>query len=375
MGDAGLLDLGDLNLKVRDTRKKGRIFVHIVEPSSTLATEELTGRSVIAQVDPVRRKAISRHHTATHLLQAALRQVLGPHVAQSGSYVSDELLRFDFTHGKAMTPEEIEKVEAIVNAQTWRAQAVTTYEDTPIEEARAMGATALFGEKYADKVRVVQIGDMPASEPSFSRELCGGIHVSNTGEIGLVKILHEGSVASGVRRITAVAGEAAYRWIKETESQVIEAAALLKANPSDLIPAINRTLETLKDERKKREKLASRGAGPAESFVCGPVTLAISRLNDADADDLKNAANRLADQGPDRVALIVSTNGPKLMFAIKANHGAITKGAHAGNLIREVAKAAGGGGGGHPDFATAGGKDPAKLDEAIEVAKQTLAKL
>lgn len=371
VGDTGQIKSSAVALKVKDTTKKLGVFSHLVEPTADVLPHQIVGMELELGVDAVRRGAITRHHTATHLLHAALRHHLGTHVTQAGSFVSDEVLRFDFTHGKALSDEEINAVEEMVNQMVWQAYPVTTYEDVPIDDARKMGAMALFGEKYADHVRVVQIGDMPPSEPSPSRELCGGIHVKNTGQIGLFKIVHEGSVASGVRRITAVAGEAAYRWVKSTEGQLHEAAGLLKANPQDLVPAIQRTLETLKEERKKREKLAAQGAAQTEEFQAGPFNLVVSRMADAEAEDLKNAANKLA-EGSMRVSLVVSTNGSKLLFAVKASPDAVSKGAHAGNLIREVAKATGGGGGGRPEFATAGGNDPAKVDDAVQTAIRLL---
>lgn len=364
VGDTGKIG----TLTVKDTTKKAGVFIHLVEPSVDLSANSLVGTEFDLDVNSIRRGAITRHHTATHLLHAALRSVLGTHVAQAGSFVSDDVLRFDFTHGKALSGDEINRVELMVNQMVWAAHPVTTYQDVPIDDARKMGAMALFGEKYADHVRVVQIGAMPPAEPSPSRELCGGIHVTNTGQIGLFKIVHEGSVASGVRRITAVAGEAAYRWVKETEAQFYEAAGLLKANPQDLVPAIQRTLDNLKEEKKKREKLAAQGAAQTEELQAGEFLLLVSKMQDAEAEDLKNAANKLADSGSMRVALVASIIGSKLLFAVKASPDAVAKGAHAGNLIREVAKAAGGGGGGRPEFATAGGTDPSKLDEAIQVA-------
>jgi alanyl-tRNA synthetase len=372
VGDTGILKSDSTTLRVKDTTKKLGVFSHLVEKTADVLPHQIVGMELELGVDAVRRGAITRHHTATHLLHAALRHHLGAHVTQAGSFVSDEVLRFDFTHGKALTDGEINAVEEMVNQMVWEAYPVTTYEDVPIDDARKMGAMALFGEKYADHVRVVQIGDMPPTEPSPSRELCGGIHVKNTGQIGLFKIVHEGSVASGVRRITAVAGEAAYQWVRATVGQLEEAAGLLKANPQDLVPAIQRTLETLKEERKKREKLAAQGAAQSEEQQVGQFNLVVSRMTDAEAEDMKNAANRLA-EGAMKVSLVVSTNGSKLLFAVKASSDAVAAGAHAGNLIREVAKATGGGGGGRPEFATAGGNDPAKVEEAIGRAKEILA--
>ncbi|AIE84930.1 alanine--tRNA ligase [Fimbriimonas ginsengisoli] len=372
-GDHGTLTLPDgTALPVDNTTKSGGTFWHHVS-AKEIEPEKLLGQTVRAQVLGARRDRIRRNHTATHLLQAALRQTLGTHVAQAGSYVGPDNLRFDFTHSKAMTPEEIERVERSVNEQALANTEVTTYVDLPIDEARAKGAMALFGEKYGDRVRMVEIGD-------FSRELCGGIHVRTTGEIGLFKIVSESSAASGVRRIEAITGEGAYEWVLEETKRLREAAALLKTSPRELVPAIERTVEAAKEERRRREKaeMASMGGGTAtaersDAIDVGPVVLWRRNFGDVDPKLAANAVDNAAAAKPNQVTLAAVVSNGKPQFICKCGTDAVTAGAHAGNLLREVAKIAGGGGGGRPDFATAGGRDAGKVDEALEAAAKILA--
>jgi len=388
VGDTGVIQGEGFRLRVEDVTKQDGVYVHVVAPlefedlaglqrseAAAILEERLFGQRVIAKVDAERRRDITRNHTATHLMHAALRSVLGSHVEQAGSLVSPEILRFDFSHGKAMTAEEIREVERLVNEQVLAAQPMVTYLEVPIDEARKMGAMALFGEKYADRVRVVQVGDMGPETPSFSRELCGGIHVRNTGEIGLFKVLHESSAAGGIRRITAITGWNTYRWVEEQVQILEHAAEMLKSPSRDLGSAIEKMMESLKDERRKREKLLAQGGGGSSASVktVGPVELAIEKIEDAEPKDAQLRADRLVDQMPNRVAIVGLRAEGKLTFVCKVGDGAKVAGAHAGNLVRELAKIAEGGGGGRPDFATAGGKNPAKLDEALAAAESVLA--
>ena len=368
VADTGVLIKDGESLRVLDVHKKHGVFVHLVEGSLD------PGTKVEARVDEARRKAVVRNHTATHLLHAALREALGKHVTQAGSLVAPEGLRFDFTHGHALSREELERVERTVNEKVLEAQPVHVYEDLAIQDAREMGAMALFGEKYGERVRVVQVGGMRPSEPSFSRELCGGIHVQNTGEIGLFKVTGESSAASGVRRIEAVTGLGAYEWVKSQRALLEEAAAMLKTTPGDLLKAIEKSQDALKEEKRKRERLAAQG-GDSKAVVemVGAVEFAVERLVGADPKDAQLVADRLVDGNPARVALVALSSDGKLTFVCKVGDGAKAKGAHAGKLVGEVAKVAGGGGGGRPDFATAGGKDPSKLEEAILKGKEVLA--
>ncbi|MCB0825873.1 MAG: alanine--tRNA ligase [Armatimonadetes bacterium] len=381
--DTGELSSDDLTLRVVDVTKQDGVFIHLVEGDAltSLAGKEgeeaqkatldlLFQHQFVAKVDAHRRLEITRNHTATHLLHAALRERLGEHVTQAGSFVGQDQLRFDFTHGAAMTSEELADVERRVNEEAIRALGMVTYEDVPLEEARAMGAMALFGEKYADRVRVVQVGEMSPDEPSFSRELCGGIHVHNTGEIGLIKIVHEASAASGVRRISAITGEGAYRWLCDQEKMLHSASALLKAQPRELVSAIEKNIEALKEEKRKREKMAQQGgAGDVSEVVIGPVVLKIESLEDADAAHTKLVADRLVDNAPNAVALVSNIADGKVTFACKVGADAMSAGAKAGDLVREVAKITGGGGGGRPEFATAGGRDASKVPDALKAAE------
>ena len=368
MGDTGTLD----GWTVRNTRKESGTVWHEVAADDAKGLDRAEaerrlksyfGKQVVAKVDADRRRRITRNHSATHLLHFALRSVLGKHVTQAGSLVAPDHLRFDFTHGKAMTPDEIAEVERIVNDKALAGDPVDIQTDVPIAEAKKMGAMALFGEKYGDAVRVVKMGE--------SIELCGGCHVRNTSEVGLFKIVSESSAASGVRRIEAITGEASVLWVREQTEKLKEAAALLKAQPADLVPAVHRTLEALKDEKRRVEKLRSQGSGGQEaaSVTLGSVELVRSALHDAEQQDAAAAADRLADGHPNRVVLVGLAAEGKASFIAKVGAQAQAAGVHAGNLVREVAKIAGGGGGGRADFATAGGKDPCKLDEALAAAE------
>ncbi|HWD40655.1 MAG TPA: alanine--tRNA ligase [Fimbriimonas sp.] len=365
IGDQGTLFGTGIELKVSDTTKSGGTFWHQVEwPGDP---NELIGVKVTAQVDESRRNRIRRNHTATHLLHAALRQTLGGHVAQAGSYVGPDGLRFDFTHGKGMSPEEVARVERMVNEQALANTPVVTYVDIPIAEARAKGAMALFGEKYGDKVRMVEVGD-------FSRELCGGVHVSSTGELGLFKIQSESSAASGIRRVEAITGEAAYEWVLDETSRLKEAAGLLKATPKELVSAVGKTLEQLREEKRKREKAevaALRGTGKAEGSESDTTEINglpvwVKNFGEVDPKIAASELDNAAAGKPLFLGLVAVTSDGKVNLFAKAGAEAIKKGAHAGNLVREVAKLVGGGGGGRPDFATAGGREPSKVAHAIE---------
>ena len=365
-GDTGEIRVNGTRLPVENTTKSAGTFWHEVIGQNV---EGLLGKPVEAIVDARRRARIKRNHTATHLLQAALRKVLGTHVEQKGSYVGPDNLRFDFTHGKGMTHDELAEVEQIVNDEILANIDVTTYVDLPIDEARAKGAMALFGEKYGDKVRMVEVGD-------FSKELCGGIHVRTTGEIGLFKIVSESSASAGVRRIEAITGEGAYEHVREETAAIKEAASLLKTSPSELVSAVERTIEQLKDERKKREKaeMAAMTGGSVTSDTkdVKGVTLWVKNFGDADQKIAAQAIDSEANGKPGQVTLgAVVTD--KITFICKVGEDAVAKGAHAGNLLRELAKIAGGGGGGRADFATAGGKDPSKIEEALAAAEGLLA--
>ncbi|RYG19824.1 hypothetical protein EON82_20965 [bacterium] len=337
-----------------------------------LSPEGLLGQTVTLEVDADRRRSIMRNHTATHLLQAALRETIGGHVAQAGSYVGPDRLRFDFAHGKGLTPQEIEQVERRVNERILHNEDVTTYEDLPIAEAKARGAMALFGEKYGATVRMVEVGD-------FSRELCGGIHVRTAGEIGLFRIVSESSAAGGVRRIEAVTGEAAYELARNESQRIREAAALLKASPGELVQAVERAMAQVREERQRREKAekaalsgASIPGGISPVKEVNGVNLWVRDFGDVDPKTAASAVDDAAAQAPNQVTLAAVVTGGKVQFIAKAGAEAVAKGAHAGNLLKEVSRIAGGGGGGRAEFATAGGKDPSKIAEALATAESVL---
>lgn len=371
VGDTGVITFPNgSSFQVLKTVKDKGLFFHHLDKSAS----EHVGQTATMVVDGPARKAITRHHTATHLMHAALRKVLGNHVTQAGSLVDADQLRFDFTHGAAMTREEIFAVEQLVQEQILVAQPITTYEDVPIQDARKMGAMALFGEKYADRVRVVQIGGMTPSESSYSRELCGGVHVTNTGEIGLFKIVHESSAASGIRRISAVAGFKACEHIADLQGLLFAASDRLKSTPPQLLSAVERLQEQLREERKKREKLAANSAGSETVEPIGSFELAVERISGADADDLKRIIERLAGNHTNRVAIVINEADGKVQFLVKVGSDAVKGGANAGSLVKAMATLCGGGGGGRPDFAQAGGRDPSKIDDAIAVAREQLSK-
>lgn len=371
ISDTGVLRGDGFEARVVDVTKQNGVFVHDVEVRGEVDPDALFGKRVEAQVDENRRRRITRNHTATHLLHAALRGVLGKHVTQAGSYVGPDYLRFDFTHGKPMSPEEWARVELLVNQEVLKNTPIAVHPDLPIEEARARGAMALFGEKYGDRVRMVEVGD-------FSRELCGGVHVRSTGEIGLFKILSEGSAASGVRRIEAVTGEGAYAWVLEQTGQLYEAASHLKTTPKDVLGAIERLQEQLREERRKRERVETAlakgdGGGAREVQAVGDVALWTRRFEDVDQKVAAGAIDDAVAQNPDLVAIGALVSEGRVAWIAKCGSGAVAKGAHAGNLVRELAKMTGGGGGGRAEFATAGGKETAKVDEALGQAPSLLA--
>lgn len=371
VADTGTITVGNVTLRVVDVQKERGVLVHRVEGDPQGWSP--VGEKATLEVDGERRRAISRHHTATHLLHAALRESLGEHVTQAGSRVAPEELRFDFTHGAALTPEQRIAIEDRVNQKVMEAAEVVIYPDVPLDEARKMGAMALFGEKYGDRVRVVQIGNMPASEPCYSRELCGGIHVRNTGEIGLFRIVSEGSAAGGIRRIVAVAGMAALNLVRVDAARLEDAARRLKTSTKDVPEAIDRLSEQLREERRKREKMAATsGAGDVSEVAVGSVTLRIATLREADAAGVKLTADRLVEGRPGAVALVLSATEGKVLLAAKCGSEALQAGAHAGTLIRAAAQAVGGGGGGRPEFATAGGRDPSKMSDAVAAATEAL---
>lgn len=321
------------------------------------------GDKVIAAVDSKNRRDIMRNHSATHLLHRALKDVLGEHVNQAGSLVAADRLRFDFTHYEAVTEEQLKQIERIVNEKIFEQLDVKTVE-TSLDEAERMGAVGLFEDKYKDRVRVVQMGE-------YSKELCGGTHVDNTSNIGIFKIISESSIASGVRRIEAITGRAAYEYLLELESSMDKISNLLKADRRNAVSKVESLIEELKIKEKEINTLKSKMAKSiAEDIldkkqVVDGINLLAYKVENMDANNLRNLGDNLRDRLGTGVVVLASINGDKINFVAMVTKDLVQKGLHAGNMIREVAKITGGGGGGRPDMAQAGGKDITKVDEAL----------
>jgi alanyl-tRNA synthetase len=325
---------------------------------------------VTLKVDEKGRKNTCRNHSATHLLQKALKTVLGSHVEQKGSLVTPDRLRFDFAHFQAMTAEEMAQVEAIVNEEIRAGLEVET-KIMGIEEAKKTGAMALFGEKYGDEVRVVCMGD-------FSKELCGGTHVRNTSEIATFKLVSESGIAAGVRRIEALTGDGVFAYYKETEKELAEAAALLKTSPSGVLEKIRTLQAELKSVQSENESLKSRLAkdalGDVMDQVCEieGVKFLPAKLEGVDMNGLRELGDQLREKIGEGVVLLASVNEGKVSLMAAVTDGAMKRGAHAGNLIKGIAALVGGGGGGRPNMAQAGGKNPSGVDAALAQAKEVL---
>ena len=356
---------GEPKLIVTNTLKVADIFFHHCK---VISGEIATGMRVQAKVDVQRRMDIARNHTATHLLHAALRSVLGEHALQSGSVVDPNRLRFDFSHGSALTPEEMQKIEDLVNEQILADLPVTVTETTT-DEARKMGAMALFGEKYGESVRVITIG-------GYSTELCGGTHLTRTSQVGILKLMSEQSVGAGLRRIEAVTGRAALAHVRALGDRIRSLAETLNAPPSELEQAVQRLTSQLSDARRELEKLQAHSVSASAEEIAktavdtGGVNLVTRSLPTADAAALSSLADGIADRLKSAVVVLAGVSDGRVMFVTKVTPDLVTKGLHAGNIIREVAKAAGGGGGGKPEFAQAGAKDPSKVDSALALASE-----
>ena len=368
IGDTGTIYSDGFIANVYDTKKTDGIYIHI----ATVVNGTLkVGDEVYADIEDARRDAICRNHSAAHLLQAALRSVLGTHVEQAGSFVNDKICRFDFTHFAALTSDEIRKIEALVNANILVANEIVTKE-TDIETARAEGAMALFGEKYGSVVRMVKMG-------AFSTELCGGTHCNNTGKIGLFKIVSESSVAAGVRRIEAVTGLGVLRLIAEKDELLAEAASELKVqNVSDIVKKAAALQNELHNAKKEIDILNSKLASTKLNGILssakqiGAVKLISARLDDMQIDAARALADDIKAKYADTVAVLAVLSDGKLNFIAVAGKDAIAAGAHAGKLVGAVASVCGGKGGGRPDNAMAGGKDLDKVDEALLAAETAL---
>ena len=362
VGDTGVLTADGLRVEVRDTTKTAAgVYLHHCR---VVSGELNLDQTVTAAVDADRRAAIMRNHTAAHLLQAALRRVLGTHVEQAGQLVTAERLRFDFTHFSALTAEELHAVEAAVNAEIFKGLLVTMTE-MPIEEAKKLGAMALFGEKYGSVVRVVRAGDM-------SIEFCGGTHVDNTAKLGLFRICSESSVAAGVRRIEAVTGLGVLALLDGVQAELTQTAAALKAgSAADLPNRAAQVMAELKAQEKENEALRTQIASARiqelmnQAHAVGTVRVLTAQLDNADASEVRSMCDQVRDRADDVVAVIVGISGGKAVIAASVGKKAQAAGAHAGNIVRETAKLAGGNGGGRPDSATAGAKDLSRVPEAL----------
>ena len=368
VGDTGVIRTANGVFTVTDTRKTPEgIYLH----TGTVSEGTIEKGAAAASVDPERRAAIARNHSALHLLQAALRRVLGTHVEQAGSYVNDRIGRFDFTHGSAVTAAELQEVEDLVNVQILADIEVTTDIMSP-DEARAKGAMALFGEKYGDKVRVVSIGD-------FSKELCGGTHVARTGRLGLFRIASESSVAAGVRRIEVLTGLNTLDELRRTESLLSEIGKVVKsAGREDIINKTEALSEETRRLRKELESMNRKAAFAAvESAYAGAEDVSGLRLVRASfeqlpADALRDAADKIISAHPEAVTLFASVTGEKVVLVSACGTQAVESGAHAGNLLKAVSPIVGGGGG-RPNSASSGGKDASRLPEAMAAASGILA--
>ena len=366
--DTGYIRTAEGEFRVEDTVKLlGGKIGHVGVMTKGMIK---TGDKVTLEVDAKKRALSARNHSATHLLQKALRTVLGTHVEQAGSSVNEDRLRFDFTHFSAMTPEELKKVEEIVNEKIAAALPVVV-KNMPIEEAKKTGAQALFGEKYGDIVRVVNMGD-------FSIEFCGGTHVQNTSEIAAFKIISETGVAAGVRRIEALTSEGLMKYYDELEEKLKNAAHLLKATPDNLADKITHLMSENKALHSEVESLKSRMAQDAVGDVMEQVKevkgvkLLAAEVDGVDMNGLRDLGDQLKEKLGDGVVVLASANDGKVSLMATATEGAMQKGAHAGNLVKGIAGCVGGGGGGRPNMAQAGGKNPAGIKDALEKAAEVL---
>ena len=370
LGDIGVITVGDSVFEVKDTTPvAGSKIAHI---GKVIKGMFKTGDVVTLKVNAENRMATCRNHSATHLLQKALREVLGTHVEQSGSYQDAGRTRFDFSHFKAMTPEEIKAVEKLVNDKIAESLPVDT-KIMSVEDAKKSGAVALFGEKYGDEVRVVGMGE-------FSKEFCGGTHVKNTGMIGQFKIISENGVAAGIRRIEAITGNNVIKYYENLENTIAEAAKLLKASPDKLVEKAKHLMEELKSLQSENESLKNKAAKEALGDVMdkvveiGGVKVLAVDIPDTDGNELRNLGDELKNKLGEGLIFLASAKDGKVNLVAMATDGAVKAGVHAGNLIKAVAPIVGGGGGGRPNMAQAGGKLPEKKADAVKAVADEVKK-
>ena len=369
VGDTGVITGDNLNIEVTDTKKSDGVYIHICNLTNGIVK---VGDTVNAEIDAERRDAIKRNHSAAHLLQAALRQVLGTHVEQAGSYVDPERVRFDFTHFAALTTDEIKQVEKLVNTHILAGESVVTTE-TDIDSARKMGAMALFGEKYGSVVRVVKMGE-------FSTELCGGTHLDNTGKAGLFKIVAESSVAAGVRRIEGITGTGVLEYITEKESLIADTAKELKVSKiGDIASHAAHLQSELKQLKGEIESLNSKIAASKTSDIMkdckqvGAVRIVTAMTEAMTPDAARGICDSLKAENADLVVVIGTNCDSKLNFVAACGKDAVSAGAHAGKLLSQISAIAGGKGGGRPDNAMSGAADVTKMSEALSAAADILA--
>lgn len=370
VGDTGIIESDDASLKVIDTKKSNGKFLHICKVENGVVK---VGDKVTTLVDKERRQSIKRNHSAVHLVQAALREVLGKHVAQAGSYVDEYRFRFDFSHYQPLTEDEILKVGMLVNKKIMEAIPVECFEED-VATAKSMGAMALFSEKYGSRVRVVKMGD-------FSTELCGGCHVENTGKLGLMKILSETGVSAGVRRIEGVTGYNVILQMREKSKLIDDVSSVLKTNPSDLLNRAEGIVAELKDARHEIDSLKSKLAKSSVDDILGNtediggVKVVTKILDDnIDMNTMREIGDNIKNKIPNAFVVLASKIGEKVNLISMASKEAIDKGANAGAVISEIAKQLGGGGGGKPDSAQAGGKKPEKTEEVMKNVSDILKK-
>ncbi|WP_130807205.1 alanine--tRNA ligase [Senegalia massiliensis] len=364
VGDKGIFKNDKFNAYVIDTQKKNEKLLHLVKVEHGYLK---VGDNLEAHVDRDRRLDIAKNHSATHLLHKALKNTLGQHVNQAGSLVTDDRLRFDFTHFESLTKEELNKIEREVNEKIWNSLGVEVVE-TSIDKAKDMGATALFDEKYGEKVRVVKMND-------YTIELCGGTHVNNISQIGMFKILTESGIASGVRRIEAITGRKAYEFNLSLNDKLNTLSEVLKTNKDNLIDRAHDIMNEVRNLQKEIDRLNSKLANSKldnileNVYNINDVNVVTKKIDGIDIDGLRQLGDKIKEK-LDKAVIVLSTekNG-KVNFIATATEDAVKSGIHCGNIIREVAKVTGGGGGGRPNMAQAGGNEPSKIEEALDLVK------
>lgn len=365
--DTGIITRGEYEIRIVDVEKDNDIYLHVIHPDDNAILNRIgVGDKVELQIDSIRRHNIARSHSATHLLQKALQDVLGDHVLQAGSYVDDKYLRFDFNHFQAVTTDEIKKIQEIVNEKIDLFLPISMLEMS-FEEAKKMGAMAIFGEKYGNIVRVVKMGD-------YSVEFCGGTHLDNTGMIGNFKITSESGIASGVRRIEAITGTNIIKHLAEKEMIISDVAEALKSNDRDIVRRAahlvshNKELENTIKELKSQEIIASIDNILDSAIKVGEIKLITKKFEDTDIEQLRKISDAVKAETAGVIMVFAAINNGKLNFITSVSDDLVSKGYHAGKIIKTVAAAAGGGGGGKANMAQAGAKDISKVDEALDKA-------